>query len=116
MPGYPLAFRPNMLCDLYDVANNLLASNLNIQVLKPLIANSANTYTSGGKTIFSPGSTIVRGVVQVSGLGYDIPGGSGQYFKFPADASGRKWRIASGFEWCATGVTPYVYVLLGQFT
>jgi len=116
--SYPLVFRQTGIFDLYSPANVKLAGPLPIQVFKPLLATSLNTYTSGGSTIWSPGAMIIRAVVPLAGqTAYDVPGAAGRYMVFPDLPGGpKKWRIVSAFTW---PVSPdgkyYTNVFLGEF-
>lgn len=116
--AYPLIFRPNHTADLYDVANVKLAGPFDVQVFKPLLATSMNSYTLGGVTIFPPGATIIRALVQQTGQTiYDIPGGAQRYFIFLGlPGANKKWRVVSGFCWA--GPVPGVFynaLFLGEF-
>lgn len=110
---YPLTFRPNCQIDLYDNLNNHIAGPKDCQVFKPLIATSANTYTSGGSTIFSPGATIIRAISIGFVARYDQPGAFGWYVIFVGDALNQKWRVASGFNWWQGLPNNMPYMVLG---
>jgi len=116
MAGYPLAFRPTGTIDIYDVAGTRLAGPFDIQVFKPMLATSFNTYTAAGKTIWTPGSIILRCTVNLNWTVYDNPGGAGRYFVFLGDPVPKKWRVACAYTWGpAVASTNMTSVFLGEF-
>jgi hypothetical protein len=102
---YPYSFRPNAVAQLYDAAGVAVGVNFQVQILKPLLATSLNTYTSGGKTIFSPGALILRIIAKDQALPADVPGASNNSIVFVPDPLNWHWRIASCFPWWTTTVS-----------
>lgn len=102
---YPLQFRPNQKCDVFDADGTAVDLNIDIQLFRPMLAYRTNRLDDDNKERNVAGGQLHRFVLQ-SDLAAELAVGPAEWssFGFPSyvlaeDPNGEHWGITDATVW-----------------
>jgi len=102
---YPIEFRPNTICDVFDADDNSVDTGVSIQLFRPLLAYRTNKLDDDNRERNVPGGQLHRFVIQsdlVAELAYGPPNWASfgfPYYVLSEDTLGSKWAITDATIW-----------------
>jgi len=102
---YPLQFRPNRLCSVYDELGKLKATDAPLQLFRQLISCTFNQREFAGAQIWSPGQVLQRISLELPLAVYPTLGlanlamDNAWFLRMNEDPSLRSWFILDGIVW-----------------